>query len=79
MDYGVIIAVTGTGVAMVGVMISMMFWMRGEANTLRAEAKEDRRDLMQISRNLELTVGAIQNEIKDFHGRLISLEERSRK
>lgn len=75
MDHGVIIAVTGVGIAMVGVMISMMFWMRGEANTLRAEAKEDRKDLFQISRNLELAVNAMQNEMKDFHFRLLEVEK----
>lgn len=71
MDDGIIIAISGIGIAMVGVMISMMFWMRGEANSLRAEAKEDRQDLMQISRNIEM-------EMRDFHLRLIEIE-RNRK
>jgi len=71
MDYGIIIAVTGVGIAMVGVMISMMFWMRGESNSLRAEAKEDRRDILGMVRAIEL-------EMKDFHHKLIEIE-RARK
>jgi uncharacterized iron-regulated membrane protein len=73
-DLGLIIAIVGTGIAMVGVVIAMMFWSRQEANALRAEAKEDRKDLLQISRNLELTVIGIQNEMKDFHYRLLEIE-----
>lgn len=72
---GLIVAIVGVGIAIVGVVISMMFWVRSEANTLRAEAKEDRKDLLQISRNLELTVFAIQAEMKDFHARLCRIEE----
>lgn len=78
MDIGVIIAVVGVGVAMVGVMISMMFWVRQEANSLRSDAKEDRKDLLQMSRNLEITVNAMQTEMKDFHIKLIDIE-RNRK
>jgi hypothetical protein len=78
MDLGVIIAVSAIGITMVGVMISMMFWMRGEANSLRIEAKSDRKDLVQISRNLEITVNAIEAEIKDFHRRLCTIEERNK-
>lgn len=76
MDYGIIIAVTGVGIAMVGVMISMMFWMRGESNSLRSDAKEDRKDLIQVSRNLELAVNGMQNEMRDFHTRLVEIEKK---
>ena len=78
-DLGLIIAIVGTGGALIGVVIAMMFWCRGEANTIRAEAKEDRKDLLQISRNLEMAVISIQSEIKDFHNRLCLIEERNRK
>lgn len=70
-DIGLIIAIVGTGIAMVGVVMAMMFWVKQEANVLRFEAKEDRKDLLQISRNIEL-------EMKDFHYRLLEIE-RSRK
>lgn len=71
MDLAIIIAIVGTGAALIGVVISMMFWVRQEANSLRAEAKEDRKDLLQISRNIE-------TEMKDFHYRLLEIE-RARK
>ena len=77
-DLGLIIAIVGTGIAMIGVVIAMMFWVRTEATTLRNEAKEDRKDLLQISRNLETSVNAIQSEIKDFHYRLIEIERNRR-
>ena len=78
-DIGIIIAIVGTGIAMVGVVIAMMFWVRSEANSLRTEAKADRKDLLQISRNLEIALNAMQVEMKDFHGRLCIIEERNRK
>jgi hypothetical protein len=77
-DIGIIIAIVGTGMAMVGVVIAMMFWCRSEANSLRNEAKEDRKDLLQISRNLEIAVNAIKEEMKDFHIRLCMIEERNK-
>ena len=67
-NIGLIVAVVGVGIAIVGVVISMMFWERSESNTLREEQKSDRRELMQISRNIELekrfslsTVGNSEN------------------
>lgn len=64
---GLIIAVVGVGIAMVGVVISMMFWVRDEANSIRADQREDRKDLLQISRNIEI-------EMKDFHHQLIEIQ-----
>jgi hypothetical protein len=68
-DVGVIIAIIGVGIAMVGVVISMMFWARQESNTLRAEAKEDRKDFLTL-------LEAIREDVRDFHQRLCSIEER---
>ena len=79
MDIGLIIAISGSTIAIVATVLAMMFWSRSEANTLRAEAKEDRKDFLQICRTLELTVNAIQTEMKDFHGRLCAIEEKGRK
>jgi Flp pilus assembly protein TadB len=66
-DMGIIIAIVGSSIAIVGVVLAMMFWMRQEANALRHEAKEDRKDLLQISRNIEM-------EMKDFHYKLLEIE-----
>lgn len=78
MDLGIIIAIVGASIANIGVLISMMFWSRTEANSLRSEMKEDRRDMLQICKNLETAIQAIHVEIKDFHDRLCSIEERKR-
>lgn len=64
MDLGLIIAIVGTGIAIVGVIIALFLWNRSEANS-------DRRDFATILR-------AIQEEMKDFHFRLLEIE-RSRK
>jgi len=63
----IIIAITGSAIAIIGVIISMMFWIRSESNDLREQSREDRKDFLQISRNIE-------SEIKDFHYRLIEIE-----
>ena len=78
MDFGLIIAIMGSTVAIVGVVIAMMFWVRQESNILRLDAKEDRKDLLQISRNIENTIMAIQSEMKDFHFRLIEIERKKK-
>ncbi len=74
-DLGLIIAIVGSAVAMVGVMIALFLWNRSEANADRrnsdAENKQLRRDMIDIMRS-------IQEEIKDFHGRLCIIEEKRR-
>jgi len=52
--------------------LSLWFWARTESNADRREAANDRRDILQLIRG-------IQEEIKDFHGRLCAIEERNRK
>ena len=52
--------------------VGLFFWNRSESNADRREAAADRRDILQLIRN-------IQEEIKDFHGRLCAIEERNKK
>lgn len=66
-DFGLIIAIVGSAIAIIGVVISMMFWVRGESNDLRNQAREDRKDILNLIR-------AIENEVKDFHYRMIEIE-----
>ena len=77
-DIALIIAIVGVGIAMVGVVVSMMFWSRHEANSLRTEAKEDRRDFIHLIREIEENIKEIKFENKDFHYRLLEIE-RNRK
>lgn len=55
----------------VGSTVGLFFWNRSESNADRREAAADRRDMLQLIRNIEI-------EIKDFHGRLCAIEEKNR-
>ena len=52
-------------------IVGMFFTLRADISSNRAEATADRRDILQLIRS-------IQEEIKDFHGRLCAIEERNR-
>ena len=67
MDNGIIIAISGSTIAIVGVVIAMMFWCRQESNSVREAQKEDRKDILELIR-------AIEKEMRDFHHRLLEIE-----
>ena len=77
MDLGIIIAIVGTAMAMIGVVISMMYWVRSESNSLREDSKEDRKNFLQLNRNIEILVGAMGQEMRDFHNRLVEIEKKN--
>lgn len=78
-DIGVIIAVVGSTVTIVGVVMAMMFWARSEGNELRKEIKEDRRDFLQLIRCIENSINEIKSENKDFHWKLLEIERNKSK
>lgn len=52
--------------------VGAIYWSsRNDINALRAEASADRRDILNLIR-------AIEQEVKDFHGRLCAIEERNK-
>lgn len=53
-------------------VFGVLWTLKSDIQTNRSEAAADRRDILQLIR-------AIQEEIKDFHGRLCSLEEKNKK
>lgn len=61
-------------------MAGMFFWNRTEArNDARHfddETKALRREMIDIMRSTQSSIDAIQQEMKDFHGRLCAIEER---
>lgn len=61
LDLGIIIAIVGSAIAIVGVVIALFLWNRQESNA-------DRRDFAGILR-------AIQDEMRDFHTRLLEIEK----
>jgi hypothetical protein len=79
-DLGIIVAIVGSAIAIVGVIVAMFFWVRAEANNDRREfqnvQRDDRKDLLQISRNIETTIHQIHLENKEFHQRLLDIEKR---
>ena len=58
-------------IMLLGAIGSIFVWLRSDIQLNRAESAADRRDLLQILRE-------IQQENKDFHGRLCALEERNK-
>ena len=53
-------------------IVGMLLSMKADISANRAESAADRRDILQL-------VISIQEEIKDFHGRLCAIEERNKK
>lgn len=76
MDLGIIIAVVGSAIAIVGVMIALFLWTRSEANA-------DRRDIVNLIIAIKEDAHAFSEkmaaESKDFHTRLCLIEERRNK
>lgn len=73
MNWTEVFAIVGAVfVANMGVMIPMFLWLRSEGNVDRRESANDRRDILQLIRN-------IQDEMKDFHGRLCAIRTKQTK
>lgn len=53
-------------------IVGMFRWIQTDISDLKKEAAADRRDILSLIRG-------IQEEIKDFHGRLCAIEERNKK
>ena len=51
----------------------LFLWNRSEANADRRELKNS---IDALKNSTDAQIGAIQTEIKDFHGRLCALEEK---
>jgi hypothetical protein len=68
MDWTQVLAIVGANFALLlgfmGTVIGMFLWGR-------TEAREDRK-------NTEAILQSIQNEMKDFHGRMCAIEEKRR-
>lgn len=73
MDVGIIIAIVGSAVANVGVVLVLFLWLRGEANA-------DRRDIVNlivaIKEDGQNFRSLMAEESREFHGRLCTIEER---
>jgi uncharacterized membrane protein YccC len=69
MDWAQVLTIIGSNIA-------LFIWARTESNSDRKQLENiinaDRKDMLQIIRE-------IKDEMKDFHGRLCSIEERNKK
>lgn len=69
MDWLQVLTIVGANLILIagciGTTISLFLWARKEGN-------EDRREIMNLLKG-------IQDEMKDFHGRLVAIEERRTK
>lgn len=79
MDWNQVLTIVGTNIALIlaslGTTITLFLWARGEASSDRRqwhdEASADRRDMLGLMRG-------IQDEMRDFHSRLIEIERNRR-
>jgi hypothetical protein len=71
MELGIIIAIVGSAIGIIAIVIAMFLWLRSEANNDRryisAIQRDDRKDILELIRSIEF-------EIKDFHYKLIEIE-----
>lgn len=65
MDWGQVLLILGANIALIGSNMALFLWAR-------SEARNDQQEIREIIR-------AIQEEMKDFHGRLCKIESRRRK
>jgi len=83
MDIVTLIAILGSTFAIIFSMFGSFLWVRSEANSdrlaLSSIQREDRKELLQISRNIEIIIKEMQQESKEFHLRICAIEERGRK
>lgn len=75
-NLGLIIAIVGSAVGIVAVVVMLFLWLRAEGNADRrdsiARADQYRRETIDL-------IEAIRIEVRDFHNRLYSLEEKRTK
>lgn len=78
-DFWTIAAIVITGVstvlAVIGANIALISWLRSD---MKSFEQESRSDMKIFSKEIRGWKDEIYKEMKDFHGRLCSLEEKSK-
>ena len=69
MDWPQVLAIVGTNIVLIGVNIALFLWVR-------TETRADHRALLSWTQQM---MNAMQQEMKDFHGRLCAIEEKNKK
>ena len=72
MDWTII----GTGLAVVGSNIALIGWLRSDIKSFETEIRGWKED---FRKDMALYKDEVKSEMKDFHGRLCTIEERNKK
>jgi hypothetical protein len=64
MDYTLVLTMIGTAIAIIGSNIALISWLRSDMKAFEVEVRGWKEE--------------IHKEMKDFHGRLCTIEERHR-
>lgn len=75
MDVNIILTTMGTALAIIGANVALISWLRADMKAFEAEVRAWRE---QFSRDTDSYRREVQQEMKDFHGRLCAIEERHR-
>lgn len=75
MDGATLLTAAGTVITIVGSNIALIGWLRSDMKSFEAKI-EGWKD--QFSRDMASYKGEVQQEMKDFHGRLCQIEERNK-
>ena len=75
MDMSIALTAAGTVVAIVGSNIALIGWLRSDMKSFETKI-EGWKD--QFSRDMASYKEEVHKEMKDFHGRLCTIEERNR-
>jgi hypothetical protein len=79
MELGIVIGLCSASLGIVGTMIALMFWMRGESNGLRAETNALRKEFVLAVTQMKDAINEMKLENKDFHFRLLEIERERNK
>lgn len=86
MDVGILFTAAGTVVAIVGSNIALISWLRSDMKSFETDIRSDMKDFKNeirgwkedFRKDMASYKDEVKNEMKDFHGRLCTIEERSK-
>ena len=79
-DWTVILTGIGTVIAVVGSNVALIAWLRSDMKSFEIEIRSDMKSFRdEVRKDILSYRDEVRNEMKDFHGRLCTIEERSKK
>lgn len=81
-DLTVILTGIGTAFAIIGANITLISWLRGDMKIFEQEIRgwkdEFKNDIFSYKEEIHAYKDEVRKEMKDFHGRLCTIEAKSR-